>query len=314
MRPLWDACLMKVRLGTRASGLTRALSEAVMDRLREHAAGLGTDLSVSVIPVTAETDGLHGAEDEPHAIFVGALRVALLSGECDVVVHSLADVWHSPHPDLRFAATVSRNDPVDAVLTAGPALADLEPGARVALKGARRVAQLLRLHPDVNPLDAYGSLSSRVERLRGGDVEALVAPRAHLDVLGISFTGVHDFSMEEMLPGPGDGVLVIEVRADAPDELVGLIETLDHPGSRAAAAAECAAFETLGGDDSAAIGTYAVMDGGLLRVQVRVLSPRGALMLNEFSHGHPEDAAVLGRQAALALLGRGARMVLGAER
>jgi hydroxymethylbilane synthase len=282
-----------------------------MEAVRDAAIRSDLEFSYSIVPVTAESDSTD--LDAPHSAFMGALRVALLSGECDILVHPFFEMSVNPHPDLRIGAVTARRDPRDVVLTSGPTFSDLPSGARIAVKGGRRAAQILALRPDLTPVEAIGGITSRVERLHGGEVEALVVPRAHLEALGLAHATLHVFDLEEMMPGPGDGVLGIEVRADAPDALVRLLDRLDDAEVRAAATAECAAFDALGGSAEAPIGTYATVERGLLHLHVRVLNASGTLSLNDFSRGPLREADLLGRRAALALVGRGARLLLSAS-
>lgn len=302
---------MKIRLGTRASGLARAQSGVVVDRLHELAEARGIDLEVTVVPVTAE--GEPGAQDglAAHAMFVAALRVAVLSGECDLVVHSMTDLPVEQPDGLLLAAVPARWDARDALCTGGPMLTDLPLGARVGTNSLRRRAQLLALRPDLTIVDIAGDIGMRLEKLSGGDVEALVLAQAELEWIGRPHAAVQILDPSLMVPAPGQGSLAVEMRRNVSADIRELVAELDDPATRAVTAAERAAQLLLDPASTGPMAAHAVFDGSHVELHVRVLNPGGTLTLNEYSDGTPVEAVGIGRQAALLLIGRGARPLMG---
>ncbi len=302
---------MKVRLGTRASGLARAHSSFVTDRLEEAARESGVDLEVVVVPVTAEggTRDALSAESDP-AVLLAALRVALLSGECDIAVHALEDVPIEGHPDLSIAAILARRDPRDALCTDGPLLGDLPVGSRVAASSPRRTAQILALRPELVAVETSGSLDFQFERLSGGEYEALVVGRADLDSVGRPHSAVQVFEVDEVLPAAGQGCLIVETRSNVPAPLKTLLRSLDDAEARSAVIAERSVLEVLGADKKTPVGVHATLDKGYLKLRVKALNRAGTLTLTDVSEASPEHARSLGRNAGLVLLGRGGGRLL----
>jgi hydroxymethylbilane synthase len=302
---------MRLRLGTRASGLARAQSGLVLDRLMDIAAQRGLDLDVAVVPVTAEGDSRHQRTiARESGVFVAALRVALLSGECDLVIHALEDVPLGGHPDLVLASVTQRGEPRDALCSGGFLLADLPLESRIATDSLRRSAQILALRGDFVLVEASGSIDFQFEKLNGGDFEGLVLSRSDLDALGRSHSAVEVFDLDHVLPAAGQGAFAVEVLATASDALKDIAALLDDPLTRAATVAERAAVEALGGEPSAAVAAHASATEASLSLHVRVLNRAGTLVLNDFSEATPADAEEMGKNAALTLLGRGAGMLL----
>lgn len=302
---------MRIRLGTRASGLARAHSGLVTDRLWETVSERGIDLDVVVVPVTAEGDMRHERSTAADSgVLMAALRVALLSGECDIVVHALEDVPVVGHPDLSIEAILRRQDARDTLCTDGPLLADFPSGARVAADSPRRTAQVLALRPGLQAVKSSGRIDFQLERLGGGEFEGLVLGKAALDAIGRPHSAVQVFELDEVVPAAGQGVLVIETRANAPEALRDLLRALDDPAVRAAAIAERSAMEVLDVGKEAPVGAHATVSGDVVSLHVRVLNRDGMLSLNDFSKGPLESARMLGRNAGLALLGRGAARLL----
>jgi hydroxymethylbilane synthase len=302
---------MKVRLGTRASGLARAHSGFVTDRLAEVASEAGTDLDIVVVPVTAEKDSPQGRSPRSdQGVLIAALRVALLSGECDMVVHALEDVPIEGHPELAIQVILKRRDSRDALCTDGPLLADLPAGARIAADSSRRTAQVLALRPGLEAVETSGTIDYKFERLSSGEFEGLVLGKTDLEAIGRPHSAVQVFDQDDLVPAAGQGVLIVETRANAPEWLRTLLRALDDKETRSMAIAERSVMEVLDVAPTAPVGVHAEVSGNLLRLHVRVLNRDGTLTLNDFSEGTPDHARTLGRNAGLALLGRGAARLL----
>ena len=94
---------MTLKLGTRGSELARTQSGHVADALR--AAGHDVEL----VTIRSEGDVTTGSllDAGGLGLFAAALRVALLAGQVDLVVHSLKDLPTAPVPGLTVAAITS---------------------------------------------------------------------------------------------------------------------------------------------------------------------------------------------------------------
>ena len=130
-----------LRIGTRGSALALTQTGMVADDLAD-ATGVTTEL------VTITTDGDRSNEPLSRAggtgLFTGALRDALLAGECDVIVHSLKDLPTAPHDRARRRRDPgARRRPRRALRPRRPHARTRSPhGARVGTGSPRRMAQL----------------------------------------------------------------------------------------------------------------------------------------------------------------------------
>src|SRR5947209_9897937 len=173
-----------LRLGTRGSALARAQAALV------HKALAGRHPGLRVETVDIRTSGDRG-EREARApaglkgLFVKEIEAALLAGEIDVGVHSMKDLPARLPAGLVVGAVPARAAAHD-VLIGAPGLRELPPGARVGTASVRRRAQLLARRPDVVVTPLRGNVDTRLRRLRGGAVDALVLAAAGLERLGIA--------------------------------------------------------------------------------------------------------------------------------
>lgn len=265
-----------VRLGTRRSALATAQSQQVATAL---ARVLGAP--VVLVPLTSEGDVTRASLSEAggDGLFATRLREALTAGECDLLVHSLKDLPTEPAPGIRLAAIPAREDPRDVVVTRdGVALQDLPPGAVVGTGSPRRVAQTHIRARGVTVRDIRGNVDSRLERVRRGDLDAVVLAAAGLARLGglPGDLAAEHLGLAEWPTAAGQGALAVEVREDAPAGLREAVAALDDPAARVAVAAERAVLAGLEAGCHAPVGIHAHRTGTMLRVRAVVYSPDGS--------------------------------------
>jgi len=252
-----------LRIGTRGSALARTQSGMVADALTA-ATGVETEL-VSVRTLGDDHPGPLATMPQP-GVFVSALRDALLAGEVDVAVHSMKDLPSAPVEGIVLAAVPLREDPRDALVSAGGVgLAALPTGARVGTGSPRRAARLRALRPDLELVDVRGNVDSRVARVTDGELDAVVLAVAGLARLGRTAVISEVLEPDLMLPAPAQGALAVECRSDD-TQTFALLRHLDDRGSHLRAVAERAVLAALGATCASAIGALAQLDGEVLHL------------------------------------------------
>ena len=298
-----------LRIGTRGSALALTQTGLVAD-------DIATETGAQTELVTISTEGDRSNEPLSRAggagLFTGALRDALLAGQCDVIVHSLKDLPTAPHAELRIAAIPAREDARDALCARdGFTLDTLPRGARVGTGSPRRTAQLRRRRPDLEVIDIRGNVDTRLARVAEGELDAVVLAAAGLRRLRRADVITELLDLSRWPTAPGQGALAVEVRAGEED----LVRALDHAETRAAVEAERHVLAILEAGCAAPLGAHAVIDAGLLLLSASVYSIDGTVALTA-SHATdwPDDDAALdvGAAAARELLDAGAADLTGA--
>ncbi len=300
-----------LRIGTRGSALALTQTGTVADDIATET-GVKTELVTITTAGDRSTEPLSRAGGE--GLFTGALRDALLAGECDVIVHSLKDLPTAPHPELTIAAIPAREDARDALCARdGLTLKTLPSGARVGTGSPRRTAQLRGQRPDLDIVDIRGNVDTRLARVTDGDLDAVLLAAAGIRRLGRAEAVSEFLDLDRWPTAPGQGALAVEVRRGEED----LVRALDHAETRAAAEAERHVLAILEAGCSAPVGAHAVVDAGLLLLSASVYSLDGATVLTA-SHAieWPDADAPLDVAAAAAreLLDAGAAGLMGAPR
>jgi hydroxymethylbilane synthase len=301
-----------LRVGTRASILARAQSEAVAERLRS---ALG--VTVELVRVVSEGDRTVAPLTQigGSGVFVGAVRDALAAGDVDVAVHSLKDLPTAADDRVVVAAVPRREDPRDALVARdGLTLGELPAGSTVATGSPRRAAQLRALGLGVRVVDIRGNVDTRLRKVAAGTVDAVLLARAGLIRLGRVDEITETLDPIQMLPAPGQGALAVEVAVGSTALADDIGSALDDPDSRSAVTAERALLRTLEAGCLAPIGALAEVaegdEGPEMWLRAVVAAPDGSSLVRLSAVGTTTDAAALGDSLARELLTEGAASLM----
>ena len=200
-----------VRIGTRGSQL--ALWQA--NEASRHLRAAGYEPEISIVRTTGDkrTD-VSLAAIGGKGLFIKELEEALERGEIDVAVHSLKDVPSIIPEHFVLAGFLERGDPRDAwIHPEGRAIADMPAGAVIGTSAPRRRAQLAQLFPQLTIEDIRGNVETRIDKAREGRYAGVILASAGLTRLGRASEITSYFTVDEMLPAAGQGMVAIECLA-----------------------------------------------------------------------------------------------------
>jgi hydroxymethylbilane synthase len=304
-----------LRIGTRASALALWQAHHVEALIK----GLNGAPAIELVHIKTEGDA---RTDVPlwalrgKAFFTKEIDRALLAGEVDIAVHSLKDLSTVLEPGLELAATLTREDPRDALLSrSGTGLTQLPAGARVGTSSLRRRAFLSRARPDLQLLELRGNVPTRVERMKNGDYDAIVLATAGLKRLGLQEHVSEFLPPDDFPPAVSQGVVGVCCRADDVEALSWL-RPLDDLQARLATTAERALLRRLEGGCQVPLGALGTAMGGALHLYAGVCALDGSEWLTARGEveASVEQAKILGQRVADELLAKGAARLIASER
>lgn len=303
--------MIRLRIATRGSDLALAQTRQIAAELER-----ALDVRSELVVVRTTGDRILDrslAKIGGKGLFVKEIEEALLAGEADLAVHSAKDVPARLAPGCVVACYPERRDPRDALAARerGTTLASLRRGARVGTGSTRRVALMRALRPDLELVPLRGNVPTRLGRLGGDGLDAVVLACAGLDRLGLSDRIDERIAPESMLPAIGQGLLALETRADS--EWHERLAALEPPSTGPIARAERAYQTTLGGDCSIPLAGLAEhVEGGRLRLRGLVASLDGRTIARADDVGPVGSPELLGARVAQTVLDRGGRAILDA--
>ena len=300
---------MKIRIATRKSALALWQAEHVGSLLRQ----LDAVTEVELLPLSTRGDEVLDRSLQKvggKGLFIKELEIAMQSGLADIAVHSMKDVPAEMPDGFTIAAVLERANHADALLSANnEQIGGLRKGALIGSSSLRRQAQLKMLRPDLEIQPLRGNVNTRLAKLDAGDYDAIVLAAAGLERLGLDARISQQFRPDEMLPAATQGVIGIECLVGN-EELMQVIQTLDHSDSAITTAAERAITATLQASCQSPVASYATISGAAIDITALVALPDGSEFLKDSISGSGADAARLGRELAERLLASGARDLL----
>lgn len=284
---------MKLRIGSRESRLAVIQSRMVMEAIAKAEPAAELEL------VTMKTTGdkiLDKTLDKigGKGLFVRELDQALREEKADFTVHSLKDMPMEVPEDLPLAAFSSREDPRD-VLVLPEGMTEIDRSKPIGCSSRRRQLQLKKLFPDMAIEPVRGNVQTRLAKLEAGQFSALVLAAAGLKRLGLEDRISRYFSVEEILPAAGQGILVVQTRKGMDTDCLRLVQ---DEKSACCARAERAFVRALNGGCSSPVAAHAVVEGALLTLTGFYVSPDERIQRKGSIRGSAADAEAMGKTLA----------------
>ncbi|MEK6251482.1 MAG: hydroxymethylbilane synthase [Actinomycetota bacterium] len=284
---------MALRLATRGSKLALAQAGAVAELLDD------AEL------VEASSDGEPGDKSR----FVRAVERELLEGRAEIGVHSAKDLPAALPEGLVIAGVPARETAEDAWLGKGSTLDGVPERSTVGTSSLRRRAQLLARRPDLDVVELHGNVDTRLRRLKGKKLDAIVLAAAGLRRLGrekdISFL----LDAGQMTPAAGQGALALQTREDDAEAREAAAAISDDT-ALVQLTAERAAVAALDASCNTPIGIHARRDGDRLAIDGFAGLPDGSIWVRDRFEGDAADPRALGEELAKRMLAAGAGHIL----
>lgn len=316
-----------MRIGTRKSVMALAQTDEIARQLVRASPGLAVE--IVKFETTGDTDqtGKLLAHGGKGGAFVAQIRAAVIAGELQAAMHSLKDMpGNEDTPGLVIGATLSRDPSGDAlVLRPGLSLEDFRrargKGFKIGTNAVRRAAYARKLFPEAEIIHYRGAADTRVrkldnaemQRLPDGDAvgpaDALIMARAGLERVGLAARIAHEFSVQEMLPAAGQGIVAVECSTHD-FQTRQTLSLIDDPVSRACADAEREVLWVLNGHCNSPIAGHAEIRGAEMSLAASVLDHAGQRIIETSRSGPADRPRELGRAVGLELLAKGAAEII----
>jgi hydroxymethylbilane synthase len=316
---------IRLRIGTRKSVMALAQTEEIARRLT----ATGIEVEIVKFETSGDSDQtgkllVHGGKG---GAFVAEIRKAVLAGELHAAMHSLKDMpGNEDTPGLVIGATLTRDPPTDAlVVRAGISVDDIRrargKGFKIGTNAVRRAAYARRLFPEIEIIHYRGAADTRVRKLDNsemqrlpdggavGPADALIMARAGLERVGLANRIAYEFSLQEMLPAVGQGIVAVEC-ATLDWQTRRILAGIDDLAAHRSADAEREVLWVLNGHCNSPIAGFSTIEGTQMSLTASVLDEAGGLFIEASRSGPADRPRELGRAVGLELLAKGAAEII----
>lgn len=297
MIPIGSKPAQALRFGTRGSALALAQTALVADLLQQ----ISPDTAVETVVIATEGDldkVSPLAEIGGRGVFTNALEQAIAAGFVDAAVHCAKDLPTALPADLPLVAFPLRADPRDVLVSRHHTTLDrLPPNPVIGTSSRRRAVQVLRMRPDARIENLRGNIDSRLRKAESDTYDAIVLAAAGLERMGWLDRVCQVFSIEEMVPSPGQGAITLQ---SAPGNwFMAPLTRLDDPQVSLAVTIERAFLAAIGAGCTMPVGANAVREGDAFRLIAILADDLGERVAYADEPLQPGDEMVQAREIAL---------------
>ena len=229
-------------------------------------------------------------------LFSKQIENELLNKKIDIAVHALKDMPAIETDGLRTNTFLERNDPREILITKDKKkLKDLKTQAIIGTSSYRREFQIKKIRSDLNCKLIRGNVDTRIKKLNDGLYDAIILSYAGIKSLTIEDKITEVFSIEEIIPSAGQGIIAIQCRNND-NEIISLLDKINDNETFQRAHAERNVLKVLEGDCETAVGVHATIEGDKLILEAELFSLDGSQRFYEKKSSKVENAKLLGEE------------------
>ena len=246
-------------IGTRGSKLAMIYAENVKNELKKY---FPNKIELKKIVTTGDQkQDERLSEIGGKGLFSTQIEKELINKSIDIAVHALKDMPTIETSNLITNNFLKRNSPNEILISKNNIkFEDLEPDSVIGTSSYRREYQLKKKRSDLKYKLIRGNVDTRIQKLEKGDYDAILLSKAGIDSLKLEHKISQEFSIDELIPCAGQGIIAIQCREDD-NEIKKLLENINDQDTRTVANAEREVLKVLEGDCDTAVGVFAKSNG-----------------------------------------------------
>ena len=262
-------------IGSRGSKLALIYAETAKRIISENY----KDFNVEIKKIT--TDGDLNTKDRlsdigGKGLFSKKIEQELQQKKIDLAVHALKDMPSEEPEDLLTNCFLERNDPREILISKkNLTLYELPSNAVVGTSSFRREFQLKQIRKDLNFKLIRGNVDTRLKKLNSESYDAIILSYAGLKSLNLQNNISQFFSVSEVVPSAGQGVVALQCRKTDSD-LINLLNKINHLPTHNCITAERSVLKILEGDCETAVGANAFIEGKKITLSAELFSLDGS--------------------------------------
>ena len=257
-----------IRIGTRESRLALIQAEMVKEAIEKD-----PDFQAEIVAMKTTGDKILDKTLDQiggKGLFMKELDVALMEGRSDISVHCVKDMTMELPEEYPVLGVSVREDPRD-VLVLPRGCSQFDRSLPVGCSSKRRTLQFQQMYPELRCESVRGNVLTRLDKLDRGEYGALLLAAAGLKRLGLEERISRYFTVEEIIPAAGQGILAVQGRRGL--SIKSLEEHYYDTDAYQEAVCERAFVRELNGGCSSPIAAYAHVEGENITVSGLYYNP-----------------------------------------
>ncbi len=293
--------IRSINIGTRESKLALAQANQIKNLILDTAPEYKENSNlISIITFKTTGDKIldkNLSDIGGKGLFTKEIEEALIEREIDLAVHSMKDMPALSPQGLDIFAITKREDPRDAFISKKyKSISDLPIGAIVGTSSSRRKALLLKLRPDLTIVNFRGNVTTRLEKIDQGQVDATILAIAGLKRINKEEYINSAISIDEILPAVAQGAIGVQAR-DNDEFIINLVKKINDEISDICVKAERAFLKIMDGSCKTPMAAYCQNQNGKLHLKALICSSDGKEIYETYKTGSLDEAEKIGIEA-----------------
>tara|TARA_B100001996_G_scaffold154164_1_gene117296 strand:+ start:14 stop:922 length:909 start_codon:yes stop_codon:yes gene_type:complete len=262
----------KIIIGSRGSKLALVYAERAKKKILDYC----SNVEIKKIRTTGDINQKDRlSEIGGKGLFLKQIESELLDNKIDIAVHALKDMPSDETKDLLTNCFLERNDPREVLISLDNNLIkDLKPNSIVGTSSYRREFQLKKIRSDIKYKLIRGNVDTRLNKLNEKLYDAIILSYAGIKALKLDEKISQIFSVKEIIPSVGQGVVALQCRKND-FETIQILKKINHKPTNICVDAERQLLKILEGDCDTAVGAIANIEDQNITLEAELFSMDG---------------------------------------
>ena len=287
----------KIIIGSRGSKLAVIYAQKAKDKIIQNSNFEDKDIVIKKITTKGDkVEDVRLSEVGGKGLFSTNIEKELQEKKIDIAVHALKDLPALETDGLILDTFLERNDPREILITNDKKkLKELNSNAIIGTSSLRREFQIKNIRKDLNCKLIRGNVDTRIKKLKDGLYDAIILSYAGIKALKLNDQISEIFSVEDLIPSAGQGIISLQCREDD-SKIVSILKKIDHNETHLRADTERNVLKVLEGDCETAVGAHATIGGNRITLEAELFSLDGTQRFYEKKSSEIKNAKELGRE------------------
>jgi len=267
----------KIIIGSRGSKLALIYAEKAKEKILKVSKEFNIE-SVEIKKITTtgdlnQKDRL--SEIGGKGLFSKKIEKELLENKIHIAVHALKDMPSDETEGLLTNCFLERNDPREVLISKNKIkFKDLNQNSIIGTSSFRREFQLKNKRSDLNYKLIRGNVDTRINKLNQNLYDAVILSCAGINSLNLDEHISEIFSIDEIIPSAGQGVIALQCKSD--DEYIkNVLKKINDEKTYKNVQAERNVLKVLEGDCETAVGAVSVINEEKITLEAELFSLDG---------------------------------------
>ena len=287
----------KIVIGSRGSKLSLIYAQIAKNKILQNNNLKDEDIVIKeIITKGDQVQDVRLSEVGGKGLFSKNIEKELQEKKIDIAVHALKDLPAIETKGLIINAFLERNDPREILISRDKKkINELKPNAIIGTSSFRREFQIKNIRTDLNFKLIRGNVETRIKKLNDGLYDAIILSYAGIKSLKIDNEISEIFSVKNIIPSAGQGIISLQCREND-NKILSILKKTNHNETRQRANAERNVLKVLEGDCETPIGVHATIKGDEIILEAELFSLDGSERFYEKKISKIENAKELGKE------------------